>query len=108
VRKGIAVGENASQGRKKKNDVIPENADFYGVMGFICAVISWFLTKESRWIRLLAALLIGATWPFSFPWRCWSPCFEGKIDGSLFYDCIKTVIINGGFSMNGFYSRLAL
>ena len=30
---------------------------FYGVMGFICAVISWFLTKESRWIRLLAALL---------------------------------------------------
>ncbi|HCQ7473702.1 TPA: GhoT/OrtT family toxin [Klebsiella michiganensis] len=40
---------------------------FYGVIGFICAVISWFLTKESRWIRLLAALLIGATWPFSFP-----------------------------------------
>jgi hypothetical protein len=36
-------------------------------MGFICAVISWFLTKESRLIRLLAALLIGATWPFSFP-----------------------------------------
>lgn len=40
---------------------------FYAVMGFICAVISWFLTKESRLIRLLAALLIGATWPFSFP-----------------------------------------
>ncbi|STT73091.1 Protein of uncharacterised function (DUF2566) [Klebsiella pneumoniae] len=41
------------------------------VMGVICAVISWFLTKESRMIRLLAALLaallIGATWPFSFP-----------------------------------------
>ncbi len=30
-------------------------------MGVICAVISWFLTKESRMIRLLAALLIGAT-----------------------------------------------
>ena len=28
MRKGIAVGENACQGRKKKNDVIPENADF--------------------------------------------------------------------------------
>ena len=40
---------------------------FYAVMGCICAIISWFLTKESRLIRLLAALLIGATWPFSFP-----------------------------------------
>ena len=40
---------------------------FYAIMGVICAVISWFLTKESRVIRLLAALLIGATWPFSFP-----------------------------------------
>jgi hypothetical protein len=39
---------------------------FYAVMGCICAIISWFLTKESRLIRLLAALLIGATWPFSF------------------------------------------
>ncbi|HBX1688990.1 TPA: GhoT/OrtT family toxin, partial [Klebsiella pneumoniae subsp. pneumoniae] len=37
---------------------------FYAIMGVICAVISWFLTKESRMIRLLAALLIGATWPF--------------------------------------------
>ncbi len=34
---------------------------FYAIMGVICAVISWFLTKESRMIRLLAALLIGAT-----------------------------------------------
>ena len=40
---------------------------FYAIMGVICAVISWFLTKESRMIRLLAALLIGPTWPFSFP-----------------------------------------
>ena len=40
---------------------------FSAVMGCICALISWFLTKESRCIRLLAALLIGATWPFSFP-----------------------------------------
>lgn len=34
---------------------------FYAIMGVICAVISWFLTKESWVIRLLAALLIGAT-----------------------------------------------
>ena len=40
---------------------------FYAIMGVICAVISWFLTKESWVIRLLAALLIGATWPFSLP-----------------------------------------
>ncbi|MCD9453073.1 GhoT/OrtT family toxin [Klebsiella pneumoniae] len=40
---------------------------FYAIMGVICAGISWFLTKESRMIRLLGALLIGATWPFSFP-----------------------------------------
>jgi hypothetical protein len=40
---------------------------FYAVMGCLCALISWFLTKESRCVRLLAALLIGATWPFSFP-----------------------------------------
>lgn len=32
---------------------------FYAIMGVICAVISWFLTKESRVIRLLAALLIS-------------------------------------------------
>ncbi|VTT31960.1 Protein of uncharacterised function (DUF2566) [Klebsiella pneumoniae] len=52
------------------------------VMGVICAVISWFLTKESRMIRLLAALLIGATWPFSFRWRCSSRCFNPQaLDG---------------------------
>lgn len=40
---------------------------FYAVMSAICAFITWFLTKESATIRLIAALLIGATWPFSFP-----------------------------------------
>lgn len=34
---------------------------FYAVMGVICAFITWFLTKESATIRLIAALLIGAT-----------------------------------------------
>ena len=40
---------------------------FYAVMGVICAFITWFLTKECATIRLIGALLIGATWPFSFP-----------------------------------------
>lgn len=40
---------------------------FYVVMAVICALITWFLTKERRSIRLVAALLVGATWPFSFP-----------------------------------------
>lgn len=40
---------------------------FYAVMAAICAFITWFLTKESKRIRLIAALLVGATWPFSFP-----------------------------------------
>ncbi|MCS6037603.1 GhoT/OrtT family toxin [Klebsiella pneumoniae subsp. pneumoniae] len=51
---------------------------FYAIMGVICAVISWFLTKESRMICLLAALLIGATWRVQFPdgarsSRCFNP-----------------------------------
>lgn len=40
---------------------------FYAVMSVICAFITWFLTRESASIRFIAALLIGATWPFSFP-----------------------------------------
>ncbi|MFV0263269.1 MAG: GhoT/OrtT family toxin [Kluyvera sp.] len=40
---------------------------FYAVMAVICATITWFLTKESTSIRLIATFLIGATWPFSFP-----------------------------------------
>ncbi len=40
---------------------------FYVVMAAICAVITWFLTKDKPGIRLVAALLVGATWPFSFP-----------------------------------------
>ncbi|MBC1187540.1 MULTISPECIES: GhoT/OrtT family toxin [Kluyvera] len=40
---------------------------FYAVMAVICAIITWFLTRESTSIRLIATLLIGATWPFSFP-----------------------------------------
>ncbi len=40
---------------------------FYAIMAIICAGITWFLTKESTLIRLIATFLIGATWPFSFP-----------------------------------------
>jgi Toxin GhoT_OrtT len=40
---------------------------FYAIMATISAFITWFLTKESKRIRLIATVLIGATWPFSFP-----------------------------------------
>lgn len=40
---------------------------FYVVMAVLCAVATWFLAKENRKIRLLSALLVGATWPISFP-----------------------------------------
>lgn len=40
---------------------------FYIAMACLCAVATWFLTKESVKIRLLSALLVGATWPICFP-----------------------------------------
>ncbi|MFG6653210.1 GhoT/OrtT family toxin [Scandinavium sp. M-37] len=40
---------------------------FYAIMATVSAFITWFLTKESKRIRLIATVLIGATWPFSFP-----------------------------------------
>lgn len=40
---------------------------FYAIMATISAIITWFLTKESKRIRLIATFLIGATWPMSFP-----------------------------------------
>lgn len=40
---------------------------FYGVMAVVCGVITWFLTKDKVWVRLLAAVLVGLTWPMSFP-----------------------------------------
>ena len=40
---------------------------FYAVMALICAGITWLLTRETTSIRLIATVLIGATWPFSFP-----------------------------------------
>ncbi|WP_072037711.1 GhoT/OrtT family toxin [Enterobacter sp. Bisph1] len=40
---------------------------FYVVMALLSAVATWFLAKDSRKIRLLSAVLVGATWPISFP-----------------------------------------
>lgn len=40
---------------------------FYMVMAVICGVITWFLTKHKLWVRLVAAILVGLTWPMSFP-----------------------------------------
>ncbi|WLI77409.1 GhoT/OrtT family toxin [Kosakonia sp. H02] len=40
---------------------------FYAVMALISAVVTYFLAKDNRKIRLLSAVLVGATWPISFP-----------------------------------------
>ncbi|MCT4705545.1 MULTISPECIES: GhoT/OrtT family toxin [Dryocola] len=40
---------------------------FYAVMSGISAVITWFLSHESKRIKLLSSVLVGATWPMSFP-----------------------------------------
>ncbi|UJD94797.1 MULTISPECIES: GhoT/OrtT family toxin [Enterobacteriaceae] len=40
---------------------------FYGVMAALCALITWFLSKDRKRIRFLSAVLVGSTWPMSFP-----------------------------------------
>ncbi len=40
---------------------------FYAVMSLISAVITWFLARDSKRIKLLSSVLVGATWPMSFP-----------------------------------------
>lgn len=40
---------------------------FYVVMAVISAVATYFLARDNRKVRLLSAILIGATWPISFP-----------------------------------------
>lgn len=34
---------------------------FYAIMASICALITWFLSKDRKRIRLLSALLVGST-----------------------------------------------
>ena len=40
---------------------------FYAIMASICALITWFLSKDRKRIRLVSAFLVGTTWPMSFP-----------------------------------------
>lgn len=40
---------------------------FYAAMACIAAIITFFLARETLSIKLLSALLVGATWPMSFP-----------------------------------------
>ncbi|MEH5009973.1 GhoT/OrtT family toxin [Phytobacter diazotrophicus] len=40
---------------------------FYAIMALLCAVITWFLSSDRKWIRFLSAFLVGSTWPMSFP-----------------------------------------
>ena len=40
---------------------------FYAVMAVITAIITWFLSRDKKRIRFLSAVLVGATWPMSFP-----------------------------------------
>lgn len=39
----------------------------YAVMAAVAFLITWFLSHDKKRIRFLSALLIGATWPISFP-----------------------------------------
>ena len=40
---------------------------FYAVMAAIAFLFSLFLSHDMNLIRFLRALLVGATWPMSFP-----------------------------------------
>ncbi|MCA1921015.1 GhoT/OrtT family toxin [Buttiauxella noackiae] len=40
---------------------------FYAVMSLITALVTWFLARDTKRIKLLSSVLVGATWPMSFP-----------------------------------------
>ncbi|MCE0824625.1 GhoT/OrtT family toxin [Buttiauxella sp. A2-C2_NF] len=40
---------------------------FYVVMSLITSIITWFLSRDKKSIKLLCSVLVGATWPMSFP-----------------------------------------
>ena len=40
---------------------------FYAVMAAIASITTWFLSRDKKRIRFLSAVLVGATWPMSFP-----------------------------------------
>ncbi len=54
-------------GQDALNVPIPKNVGFYAVMAVITAIITWFLSRDKKRIRFLSAVLVGATWPMSFP-----------------------------------------
>ncbi|MFC3190600.1 GhoT/OrtT family toxin [Pseudocitrobacter sp. RIT415] len=39
----------------------------YLIIGVVSGLITWHLARDKPGIRLICALLIGATWPLSFP-----------------------------------------
>ncbi|MGV7093234.1 GhoT/OrtT family toxin [Siccibacter turicensis] len=40
---------------------------FYGVMATLATLITFFLAKDRLSMKVLSALLVGVTWPMSFP-----------------------------------------
>ncbi|MFZ3388469.1 GhoT/OrtT family toxin [Buttiauxella gaviniae] len=40
---------------------------FYVAMSLIAAFVTWFLARDTKRIKLLSSVLVGATWPMSFP-----------------------------------------
>ncbi|WP_075180641.1 GhoT/OrtT family toxin [Pantoea sp. 1.19] len=40
---------------------------FYGVVALVATVITFFIAKDRISIKVLSAVLVGATWPMSFP-----------------------------------------
>ncbi|WP_072159966.1 GhoT/OrtT family toxin [Pluralibacter gergoviae] len=41
--------------------------NIYLALALICSLITWFLTRDKKSVRLLASIFIGLTWPLSFP-----------------------------------------
>lgn len=40
---------------------------FYAIVALVAAIITFFIAKDRISIKLLSAVLVGATWPMSFP-----------------------------------------
>lgn len=56
-----------SSGLDALNVSVSKNVGFYAVMAAIAAITTWFLSRDKKRIRFLSAVLVGATWPMSFP-----------------------------------------
>ncbi|EJI4858964.1 GhoT/OrtT family toxin [Salmonella enterica] len=40
---------------------------FYNTMALISGGITWFISHDKKSMRLLSAIMVGVTWPMSFP-----------------------------------------